>query len=219
LFSELTVHDDPTPRTGPLNMAIDEALLRTTSAPLLRFYRWREASVSFGYFGKFEKAKEFAGVRHMVRRWTGGGTVPHGEDLTYSLIIPAADPASNLFSKQIYRAVHEAIAGSFRLAGIETVLAQESAPKENDSCFANPVVADVIEAGRKIAGAAHRKTRAGLLHQGSVQRDHLARSFRQRLACALSDRINEEPMSGSVLEAAEKLAAEKYATETWLRRR
>jgi lipoate-protein ligase A len=200
-------------------MAIDEALLQMSPAPVLRFYRWQESSVSFGYFGKFDEAKEFAGTRRVVRRWTGGGIVPHGEDLTYSLIIPAADPASKLSSGQIYRAVHEGIVRSFRLAGIELALAQESAPKETDSCFANPVVADVIEAGRKIAGAAHRKTRAGLLHQGSVQRDHLARPFRQRLACALSGRINEEPMSGSVLEAAEKLAAEKYATETWLRRR
>lgn len=219
MFADLLVHDDPAPRAGPLNMAIDEALLRIASAPVLRFYRWRKASVSFGYFGKFKEAREFAGARPLVRRWTGGGIVPHGEDFTYSLIIPAADPASKLSSRQIYRAVHEAIAGSFRLVGIESVLAEETAPKETDSCFANPVVADVIEAGRKIAGAAHRKTRAGLLHQGSVQRDHLARSFRHRLACALSDRIKQEPMRGSILAAAEKLAAEKYATETWLRRR
>ena len=48
------------PRTGALNMAIDELLLQTAQVPILRFYRWTEPSISFGYFGRFEEAEAFA---------------------------------------------------------------------------------------------------------------------------------------------------------------
>ena len=210
--------DDSTPHAAALNMAIDEVLLQTMRVPLLRFYRWEAPSVSFGYFGRFDEAELFAGGRTLVRRWTGGGIVPHGDDFTYSLIIHATDPAYQLSSGEIYRAVHEAIIRSLRSIGIQASLAPEAAPKITDSCFANPVVADVIEAGRKVAGAAHRKTRAGLLHQGSIQRDRLGGEFREEFAATLSTRTNLEEISAGTFEAAKMLAAEKYSTEAWLRR-
>ena len=81
MFHELIVIDDPTPRPGPLNMAIDEVLLPTARPAILRFYRWNAPSVSFGYFVRFAEARETAGNRDVVRRWTGGGIVPHSEDL------------------------------------------------------------------------------------------------------------------------------------------
>lgn len=200
-------------------MAIDEVLLQKTGVSLLRFYRWSERSVSFGYFGRFDEAQQFARDRALVRRWTGGGIVSHGHDLTYSLMIHPSDRAFQLSSSEIYRIVHEAIASSLGSIGIEASLAQEAAPRRTDSCFANPVVADVLESGRKVAGAAHRKTRIGLLHQGSIQRDHLDREFREKLARSLSKGIRVEELDGKTLEAAKKLAAEKYSTEAWLRRR
>jgi lipoate-protein ligase A len=213
------VIDDSAPHAAALNMAIDEALLQTTPVSLLRFYRWSEPSVSFGYFGQFNEAQQFAEGRTLVRRWTGGGIVPHGDDLTYSLIVCASDPSFQFSSGEIYRTVHEAIACSLRSMGIRTALAQEATPKITDSCFANPVVADVIEGGRKVAGAAHRRTRAGLLHQGSIQRDGLDLRFRNELSMALSRRTSAGKINANVIEMAEKLAAGKYATEAWLRHR
>ncbi len=75
MFHELIVIDDPTPRPGPLNMAIDEVLLGTKRSAILRFYRWSAPSVSFGYFVCFAEACEIARNRATVRRWTGGGIV------------------------------------------------------------------------------------------------------------------------------------------------
>jgi lipoyl(octanoyl) transferase len=219
IFSELILIDDRAPRVAALNMAIDETLLHRTCTPLLRFYRWREPSVSFGYFGRFDEARQFALDRTLVRRWTGGGVVPHGDDLTYSLIIPATNPVFQFSSGEVYRAVHEAIACSLRSIGIQTCLASKAAPKITDSCFANPVVSDVLEGERKIAGAAQRKTRAGLLHQGSIQRGDLDGQFRNELTKALSRSSSTGEISAAVIDVAEKLARKKYAGEWWLRRR
>ena len=93
LFARLDVYHDLTSRSAALNMAIDEALLEIASGPSIRFYRWDQPALSFGYFGKFADVANHAGEGDIVRRWTGGGIVFHGEDLTYSILIPANDAA------------------------------------------------------------------------------------------------------------------------------
>src|SRR5207249_1341892 len=59
------------------------------------------------------------------------------------------------------------------------------------SCFANPVRADVMIDGRKIAGAAQRRTRRGLLQQGSIQGVDLANGLAECFAHALSANRSE----------------------------
>jgi len=219
LFDELIVIDDPTPRPGPLNMAIDEVLLSGGRSAILRFYRWSTPAISFGYFVTFAEACTAAGDRVMVRRWTGGGIVPHGEDLTYSIMIGSNHDTFSLPSKIVYQRVHAALSGALREIGIATVLTEANAPKLSEACFANPVVSDVIENGRKIAGAAQRKTRSGLLHQGSIQRQNMNGKFRSIFGKLLTKRLITNSIEMGVLGAAEELAVAKYATDAWLRRR
>jgi lipoate-protein ligase A len=200
-------------------MAIDEVLLATARPAILRFYRWNAASVSFGYFVRFSEAREIAQDRAIVRRWTGGGIVPHGEDLTYSIMIGSEDDAFTLPPKIIYQRVHSALRSGLNEIGIVTMLNQAERAKVSEACFANPVVSDVLESGRKIAGAAQRKIRCGLLHQGSIQRQNLDARFRGAFARSLGERITAGAIEMPVLRAAEDLAARKYGTEWWLRRR
>jgi len=88
----LTVYHDDIPHSAAMNMTIDEALLEHATVPSIRFYRWHCPALSFGYFGKFANVAGFATERDLVRRWTGGGIVFHGEDLTYSIVIPVNNP-------------------------------------------------------------------------------------------------------------------------------
>ncbi len=199
-------------------MAVDEALLETASVPILRFYRWREPSLSFGYFGRYADAAEAAQHRSIVRRWTGGGIVLHGEDLTYSLILPRTHFAAAQSARSVYSFVHRAIQRALSTFA-EAALAREDAPKISDACFANPVVADVLVGGRKIAGAAQRRTRTGLLHQGSIQYDRLPPDFPQVFARELCDRSRTESLQPEVLGRAAEIAAAKYDTPEWLHRR
>jgi lipoyl(octanoyl) transferase len=214
-----------------MNMSIDEALLESTSIPKIRFYGWRSPALSFGYFGKFSDVAIYAVERDLVRRWTGGGIVFHGADLTYSIVIPASDPVFDESSIAIYEKIHRALAHALNEVGERAIVAGGVDPggiafskhaavsAGGYNCFMNPVRADVMIRGRKIAGAAQRRTRRGLLQQGSIQgfvmETHLAQEFAQALSGNCSDfEINEE-----ILQRAQEVAQQKYGTESWLRMR
>jgi lipoate-protein ligase A len=219
IFGALEVYCDDAPRTAAMNMAIDESLLENAKAPMLRLYRWDHPALSFGYFGKFADVASHANERDPVRRWTGGGIVLHGEDLTYSIVIPAGDPAFSHSTISIYEKVHEAIREALLASGQRAELAKEQSAKISESCFANPVRADVLLNGEKVAGAAQRRTRAGLLQQGSVQQVDLAENFAGRFAAHLASVCHDRQLNRIVIKRANEIAAQKYGTETWLRRR
>ena len=201
-----------------MNMAIDEALLEQRPAPALRCYRWRKPSLSFGYFGRFAEVAQEEGKRDIVRRWTGGGIVLHGTDFTYSVIIPAQKAVRTAGPRFIYGQIHDAIRRVLS-AKIAVALAADDAPKVSEACFANAVAADVLVNGRKIAGAAQRRTRAGLLHQGSIQYEPLPVTFAEAFASALCPEWSESSFTPELLARAEALTEEKYATAGWLRQR
>jgi lipoyl(octanoyl) transferase len=218
MLGALHVYDDPEPRPAALNMAIDEALLASAVVPILRYYRWRRPSISFGYFGRYAEVAAEGGDREIVRRWTGGGTVPHGDDLTYSIVIPSSHPFFQQSSIEIYHAIHDAICRALQANGVEASLAKDAAQKISESCFANAVRADVLSGDRKIAGAAHRRSRAGLLHQGSIQQNHLPDRFRADLAETLCPRFERMTLSTEISERAAEIARTKYGTTAWLTR-
>jgi lipoate-protein ligase A len=219
MLDALHVYDDLDPGSAAFNMAVDEALLESVAIPVLRFYRWRRPSLSFGYFGHYDEAAAQSSDREIVRRWTGGGIVPHGDDLTYSVIIPATIPFFAHSSLEIYAKLHESIRRALQANDIEASLAGSAAPKISEACFANAVRADVLSNGQKIAGAAHRRTRAGLLHQGSIQCRDLPSRFRDDLARILCRRFQRKTLSSEARARATAIAAAKYGTTEWLKRR
>jgi lipoyl(octanoyl) transferase len=219
ILDELHLYDDVEPRSAALNMAVDEALLETAAFPTLRSYRWRNPALSFGYFGSYADVAGQQSEREIVRRWTGGGVVPHGDDLTYSVIIPAGHPFFSRSSLAVYSDLHDAIREALKENGIEATLANSASPKVSENCFANAVRSDVISEGRKIAGAAQRRSRAGLLHQGSIQNAKLPHHFIDDFARALCDRFEHRALARELLDRATTIAQAKYGTAEWLMRR
>jgi lipoate-protein ligase A len=235
------VYRDDIPHSAAMNMAIDEALLEHATVPSIRFYRWHSPALSFGYFGKFADVAGFATERDLVRRWTGGGIVFHGDDLTYSIVIPANHPAFAESSMSIYEKIHRALSHALIARGPRAELASVAAVSDcrnqidsavgdrcyskagvnhgGYNCFAKPVLADVIIDGRKIAGAAQRRTRRGLLQQGSIQGIELENGLAERFAEELSNNCELRGLSETVHYRAREIAARKYATDAWLRKR
>ena len=87
------------------------------------------------------------------------------------------------------------------------------------NCFANPVRADVMMNGRKIAGAAQRRTRRGLLQQGSIQGVTMKTDLAEKFAQALSTNCSEFEINEEIFQRARELAQQKYGTDSWLRKR
>ena len=174
--------DDP-PSAGDWNMAVDQLLLAQaadTGQAALRFYRWREPTLSLGYFQRFaECSAQFAGdLPAVVRRQTGGGAILHDHELTYSLVLPPAHPnAAN--SQSVYDKAHCALAEVLKQFLPPAHAVQLCAQKSTDQpflCFERRAIGDIVyradqqgqRAGPKIVGSAQRRSNKALLQHGSI---------------------------------------------------
>lgn len=156
----------------PLNMAFDEALLEAMpriQRPVLRFYGWTEPAASFGYFQRYAEVELRTALRPLIRRPTAGGIVPHAADWTYSLAFPTTHEWYALPARESYRTLHCWLKEAFAELNPATELAPEAFKPILGQCFVGHEEADLLWQGRKIAGAAQRRRKDGLLIQGSVQ--------------------------------------------------
>jgi lipoate-protein ligase A len=240
------------------NMALDEALLESMSRlgrPVLRFYGWTEPAATFGYFQKYADVERATHLRPLIRRPTGGGIVPHDADWTYSLVFPPGHEWHSLKAEESYLRVHEWIQSAFAKLNVPTKLApcskkstetvrrsrREEAYAEKleisqslltssptGQCFAGYEKFDVLWHEKKIAGAAQRRNKLGLLIQGSVQSRCIGISLSppdwQKAMCYVgriefgaewSDFAPDETLR----ERAEFLAKRKYSQPAFIRKR
>ncbi len=211
------------------NMAFDEALLDLApdlGSPVLRFYGWNSPAASFGYFQSIAEIEHATPLRPLVRRPTGGGLVPHDADWTYSVVIPPAHAWYDLRATESYQRVHEWIRDSFALLGAATELAPCCRKEIPGQCFAGYEQFDVLWLGRKIAGAAQRRSRNGLLVQGSIQ-PQPRNVTRAQWQSAMLDvarnqwgvRWNPLTLKIGLLQRAESLRAVKFSQDPHNRRR
>jgi lipoate-protein ligase A len=157
-------------RSAAENMALDEALFLwscRTGNPVARFYHWDHSAVTIGYFGSIAGPRSAAAVR----RYTGGGLVEHGEDLTFLLALPAESPPVLAPAMERYRWIHESLARALAVTGVSVALANPGPSASTGPCFANPVPWDLLDptSGAKIGGGAQRRTKGAVIHQGSLR--------------------------------------------------
>lgn len=222
IFERLLLWVDPVKRTGPEAMAVDEWLLETSRTPVLRVYDWLGDWASVGYFGKIAEAwVAFPGV-DIVRRWTGGGMVDHRADWTYTLVAPQGEPLAEWRGAESYRRIHAALAETLTAEGVSARLSSGAEETGAALCFENPVNHDLLGAdGRKLAGAGQRRSRAGLLHQGSVSSEVIGENSRRR-AENLASRLSAHCEEFSDFPDPADLAARsstRYSRQQWLDRR
>jgi len=210
-------------------MALDEALLEAMprlQTPVLRFYGWTENAASFGYFQKFSEIERAALLRPLVRRPTGGGLVPHDLDWTYSLAFPTTHEWYSVSAIESYRRVHDWLRMAFAELKVTTELAPCCRKSEPGKCFVGHEKFDLLWHGKKIAGAAQRRSKLGLLIQGSVQPPpgSLKRGdweMAMRLAGAKmfgAEWVDWSPDEGLARRVAE-LAAQKYSLRSYNEKR
>lgn len=227
-------------RTGSAaeNMAVDFLLLQRFPQPeaaRFRHYGWHRPAFTFGYSQKIAAIRASlppGGPFDLCRRATGGGLVDHRDDWTYCLVIPRGHPLEEQPAPHSYRVVHEALAAALRAQGVDAVV--KSAPDEDADgpagvCFQRAEKSDVVRSadGGKIAGAAQKRNKHGLLFQGSVWRpaagaavdwEKFHGDFAAQLAAAMGlvaepapwPELNEDEVGG---------LTERYGSPEWLEQR
>ncbi len=225
-------------RSGPGepadNMAWDEALLDgmgELGRPVLRFYGWSRPAATFGYFQDYAMAAEWTALRPLLRRPTAGGLVSHDGDWTYSLCFPVSDPWYGLRAVESYQRLHEWIQRALAVLGVATILAPSRVDAGPGQCFVGAEQFDLVLAGSgglKVAGAAQRRRKDGLLIQGSIQprvgnwrfgQMALARAMCEMATEQWQIRWQELPALEAMQVRARALVVTKYGREEFHRTR
>ena len=227
-------------RTGTAaeNMAMDFLLLQRypdVPVPRFRHYEWRGPAFTFGFSQKIDFIRAnlpVGAVVDLCRRPTGGGIVDHRNDWTYTLVLPRGHPLYDERAAQSYRAVHECLAGALRALGQPAEVKQECAPcapvgspLPGGVCFQRAELYDVVNSttGAKIAGAAQKRNKHGLLFQGSIEKASVGvvdwDDFSERFTVTLGATLGNDPQETPWPELNEDEVAgltEQYSSPEWI---
>lgn len=214
-----------------------------------RSYGWQRPACTFGFSQKIAFVREhlpadFEG--ELCRRPTGGGIVDHRYDWTYALVIPRGAALYDERAVESYRLIHVALTHALVACGIPAEIKTDCDPPAADPdglndnaaavacrpvgpgvCFQRAERHDVIHAGTgaKLAGAAQKRAKRGLLFQGSVDRaavEHagaidwtqFSDTFIAHLADALA--ADAAPAAWPDIDEAVDQLAEQYAMPEWV---
>jgi len=222
-------------------MAIDASLLYTLPAGIAAFrhYGWTEPAITYGYTQRSAAvAATCAEDLRLCRRLTGGGIVDHRNDWTYALALQGDLAAAAAPATELYATIHTCIQQALKKQLIPSQLAPCPRHCDNpppvldapDHCFLQPTANDVTRPdGTKIAGAAMKRAREGLLVQGSIDRGALpdefnyhtfAEAFQQALASQLAIPIGTTEDLRSLFDSARiQQERERFESEAWINRR
>ncbi len=223
MLPSLRLWYDESPRAGPLNMALDEAMLLAAEHPWMRVYQWAEPTISIGFSQELDRVQPEHRGWPVVRRWTGGGVVVHDGDWTYTVAAPHGSALCEMRATDSYRLIHEAMVAALQECGIaDCELQPESTSDGMGVCFLEPAKHDVVRQGQKIAGAAQRRAKPGFLHQGTVQPlkvpVHFAGAFARLLASDVRV-VSQTDAESALVPMACDLAERKYGSDGWTHHR
>ena len=152
------------------NMAVDEALMKLSKIPTLRFYTWKPSAVSLGYFQNTKDINlNFCKKNKIdiVRRITGGKAVFHDKELTYSFIIDENKIPNSVINS--YKKISNSILIALKNLEINAKFKDENVKRtKTPVCLNNPSWYEIIVDNKKIAAAAQTRKNKRLLQHGPI---------------------------------------------------
>lgn len=218
-------------RSGGENMAIDFMLAQTEhSTPILRFYGWQPYAISLGYHQKadwLDLTRVQENGFDLVRRPTGGRAILHGEELTYSVILPTTISLAHENTQTIHNRISRGLAAGLRQLGLPAELRKVSTDlrrhyrkdRTSATCFSSTTKHEIQIHGKKVVGSAQRKFQHAVLQHGSMLigpahrqiaeftmgsktfRGRMAKILREKtteLESCTDDQIPPEELAGSI---------------------
>lgn len=207
-----------------MNMAIDEAIAVSSrvegSNPTLRFYQWERPALTIGYFQPFNDERDIARCRKekvpIIRRITGGRSLLHEFELTYSVVSPTRNPLFPNNIRGAYLAIAKGLSAGLKLLGIDNEIFRqrpnEDCPRLNRSifCFSSSSTHEITVSGRKIIGSAQRRWPDIFLQQGSIIIERGPQFF------MLGDPTIDDEYSTSILESLGRIVTAEELKEALL---
>jgi len=155
-------------------MAIDESLLESAASQgicSLRWYRWKDPTISLGYFQNNETEEQNGTWKDLprVRRLSGGGAILHHHELTYSFTVPASHPLSKSLP-DLYLTIHQPLIDVLSNHGLNVEFRGTSITSQTEPflCFGRGDERDLVYQGQKILGSAQRRRRGAVVQHGSL---------------------------------------------------
>jgi lipoate-protein ligase A len=143
----------------------------------LHCYRWQGPSATYGHFCNPHQLLNIHSLEkyrlQLAKRPTGGGLTFHDYDYAFSLLLSADHSRYMANTLDSYRDVHSIVLKAIeRFVGkIPHLVPNDMTPLTESCrhfCMAKPTIYDLLLDGRKVAGGAQRRTRHGILHQGTI---------------------------------------------------
>ena len=173
------------------NMSIDTDLLKNLDPrgePILHLYEWEGDSATYGHFinpANFLNLEEAQNHNlTLAKRPTGGGIVFHICDFAFSILVPSGCSSFSINTMDNYAYVNNLVIRAIKKNQGEgcypQLLPLEPQPLDEQSrhfCMAKPTRYDVMLEGKKIGGAAQRRTKKGFLHQGTISLAMLSEDY------------------------------------------
>lgn len=198
--------------TGALNMALDEVHLRQVAdgEPVVRVYTWQPWCLTLGYGQTSADVDRAACAAHgidVTRRLTGGRAVLHAAELTYSVIVGAAQLDVGRNVTAAYQALSGGLAAGLATLGLATGFSERHRTEtgRDPACFASALGGDLTASGRKLVGSAQCHKFGGILQHGSLP----ARIDEDLLAACL----NRPPAAGRDWTCLEELGVSVSADQ------
>ncbi len=141
------------------DLALFEGFLAGNSPATWRCYTWNKTAATYGRNQEKPPGLESIPV---IKRETGGGVVPHGGDLTYSVVRERRHGNEN------YRDIVGLLNNALRELGVNSRVWEGDNAGVFGVCFASLATFDIHVKGIKIAGCAQRRKQLGILHHGSI---------------------------------------------------
>jgi lipoate-protein ligase A len=173
-----------------------------------------------------------------VRRSSGGGSVEHHGDSTFSLIVPAIEPIGKIAPALLYERLHHALVQVLGEFGFQARLIAAHEIRRGEACFQAPSLNDIVIENQKIVGGAQRRCGGKLLYQGSLNLlgqkklengeikvgsvelySQIVKPLFFSLAAHLSIRVELLAEQASWIAEAYKLAAKRYRSIAWTHRK
>jgi lipoate-protein ligase A len=187
------------------NMAADLYLLsrcEQSQAVFVRLYSWAKPSITLGITEKPGETLDLSAIAtndlEWIRRPTGGRSVLHDHDITYSCVFSTAMKGMGITLMETYGIISSCLMNGLQKAGIHC--SAHDSPLDSSlsrgstrlPCFLSPNRHEIMTNGKKLLGSAQKRSAKAVLQHGSIPLTPAFRLLPDYLRLSVHERMTQK---------------------------